>query len=218
MNSTPIQQSFEISWASADEKKWLLKRLVSLKRQTMNIRLMQDARFVILKSDGVPIGWGGLDISFQREYPELFSLSLDPEFRNYSLGGVIELARASFLLSQGVRFAFVRMTDDSAGVSLLSKRLNSQFYERIDPSELKSEYVQLCRNCELYQSTCRRNVFLKFDVQKFFAHSVTELGAVPDNLPRQFRIIRVGEQRKISGDHGEKTHIWNSYRPLWLNF
>jgi len=53
--------------------------------------LMKEASFAVLKREGEKIvGWGGLDLHFQEGYPELFSLYLDPAYRRFSLGLLIE--------------------------------------------------------------------------------------------------------------------------------
>lgn len=172
----------------------------------------------MLKDDhGVPIGWGGLDLSSKKDYPELFSLYLDPQYRKFNLGILLELARASFLINNGIKLAYVRMTDDDSGADLLMKRLRSNFYSRVNPLELDQDYVEMCNSCELYNQKCQKQVFLKFNVAAFFKQTVAKIGNIDGELPKWFRLIRTSEYASIaSGDKNAQTHMWKSYRPLWI--
>jgi len=217
LNSS-INSIFQLSWSDDSEKDWLLKKLLAMKRQTMNIRLMKQSKFVLLKDDhGEPIGWGGLDLSLKKDYPEMFSLYLDPQYRKFNLGILLELARASFLTNHGIKLAYVRMTDDDTSADLLTKRLRSKFYSRVNPLELDQDYVEMCNSCELYNQKCQKQVFLKFNVEAFVEQTVAEIGSIDGNLPKHFRLIRTSEVVSIaSGDQNAQTHMWRSYRPLWI--
>ena len=123
---------FELSWATAEDKLWLGREIKKLGRQRMNLHVMTEAKFILLKdAEEKIIGWGGLDLQYNKQYPEFFSLNLESDYRNYTLGLLIESVRATYALSQNVKFAFVRMSRESTQ-ALLMKRLNSKFYEVID--------------------------------------------------------------------------------------
>jgi hypothetical protein len=212
---------FELAWASPGEIHSITRELERLGRQTMNVRLMSRARFVILKNNhGDAAGWAGLDISYQAGYPELFSLYLREEYRKYSLGLLIESVRAAYLLSQNIRVAYVRMTKDESFAGLMRRRLESQFYSVLRPDDLKPSYKDLCRQCELFGKSCPEQVFLKFDVVKFMAQSDLEIGPVSVDLPKRFRLTpRLAEaKQKVSGGDCEKGALHWKYRPTWLGF
>ena len=149
-----------------------------------------------------------MDFKYNPKYPEFFSLNLDPAYRHFSLGLLIESARASFLLSQQIRYAYVRMAKDTT-YQLLMKRLESKFYEELNPKELDLGYLKLCNKCELLGRHCLEQVYLRFDAEAFVEQSNQEIGRLDMSLmPKNFKL----QHQEIAGD----TRMLRSFRPIWL--
>jgi N-acetylglutamate synthase-like GNAT family acetyltransferase len=182
-----LQPSFTLGWATPREKMLLDLEMGKLGRQRMNLRVMPNAKFILLKdSNRKVIGWGGLDVEFNTDFPELFSLQLDPAYRGLSLGLLIEAVRATYLRERGMSRAFVRMARDTS-YRLLAKRLESRFYSELDPRTLGSEYVDLCGLCELHGKACARQVYLSFDVELFLSESEKRFGKIDlEKMSREF--------------------------------
>jgi hypothetical protein len=208
--------SFQFNWASEAEKQWLHLQMKQLGRQRMNLHVMKNAKFILLKSTEMQIiGWGGLDIEFNPAYPELFSLHLDPAYRKFGLGLLIESLRATYLYRQNIKSAYVRMAKDTS-YAFLMKRLESKFYRHLNSAELDSNYLNLCRQCDLFQADCRQQVFLKFDVEKFVQENPLEIGELdftklPVNFVLETPLLKAAPHPQDFANPTMKTSYKNSW-------
>jgi hypothetical protein len=205
---------FEVSWATELEKQWLGSELRRRGRQSMNIRVMTDARFIFLKTQlGEVVGWAGLDIDFNKKYPEMFSLQITEPYQKFSLGLLLEAIRADYMLKQGIKIAFVRMAENST-FRLLGKRLDSKHYRLMSPVELDNDYLNLCQRCELLGNKCERQVYLQFDVASFSREAQVLFGPInAAQLPMKFQLEPVDPMLVAKNDD---MKLKRQFQPLWL--
>lgn len=206
----PLEQ-FQLSWATELDKQWLSREMLKLGRQRMNLQVMPGARFILLKNTSSKvIGWAGLDHQYNLKYPEFFSLNLDSRYRHYSLGLLIESARASFFFEQKIKYAYVRMARDTS-YRLLMKRLESKFYSELSPKELEPSYLNLCQRCELYQRHCQDQVFLKFDIETFIQQSIKEIGVLDmSQMPKRFHL------KSLEEPADSDRRALRNFQPIWV--
>jgi hypothetical protein len=181
-----------INIASDDAtKRYVMNALRGLERQTANLRLMPTAEILIV-SDAFggegPIAWQGLDYRHQPGLAELFSLYVDPRYRGYRLSAVLQHIASEYLKSKNLQSALIRM--DAIGTrSLLEWRLAHGFWKKLDPEQLTSQTIGLCRHCELYDRTCSAQAYLMFDLESFRQQAEQSLGTLrPLSFPVRVRI------------------------------
>jgi CheY-like chemotaxis protein/GNAT superfamily N-acetyltransferase len=187
--------NYELDWATAGEVNWIHSEMVKLNRQTMNFRMMPEARFLRFKDldrDKI-VGWGGL--TDKGRFPEVFSLYVDPEYRGFGFGRVIELARHHHFHEMGIKHAYGRMTVNT-NLKLLNYRVNNKLFEPIDEHELDRDYADLCKQCELYRVKCMDQKYFRIDVENFIKLNTARMilagiGAVDAHaMPVKYKFTR----------------------------
>jgi hypothetical protein len=142
----------------------------------MNLRTMPGAELAVLRRpDGGFAGWAGMDVRSDPERPELFSQFVYPEFRGFGLGALLEHVWWAYLASHGCSTGYMRMELETNS-TLFERRLNSGRYRRITREELGERFVGACRNCELFGTACRQQVYLAIDVKAALAASTRSRG------------------------------------------
>ena len=109
-----------------------------LKRQTMNLRIMRDARLLRVRAvddDNQLVGWAGLDATFTPDIGEVFSLYVVPPYRTFLVGLILETARAAYLSRQAIPRVLVRM-ESATNTSLLRYRVRSGLIEEAKHEEI----------------------------------------------------------------------------------
>jgi hypothetical protein len=192
---------FELDWASPTERLEIMDRARAYGRQTMNLRLMPEARLLRLRAvqDGNRIvGWAGFDIAFTPGMGEVFSLFVEPEYRTYLVGLVLETARCAYLKKAGASRVLCRMAA-STNDSLLSYRLGNGLMMEADAREISPGALALCRQCELFGASCARQAYVWVNVDRFLERGTHRLGteidtgALPTTIsldPARFRKSR----------------------------
>lgn len=190
-DKVPPHFSFELGWADMPMRQAILGLMTELGRQTMNLRVMPTARLLYVRSlregDGI-VGWGGVDAEFNPRYPEVFSLFVRPDYRTYTLGLLIELARYTYLLDRGIERAYARM-DRASNYALLEYRITHGLFQPMEPASLDPAYVSLCHGCELYGGDCADQAYFLVDVRTFVRHGENRIGRVDvSEMPRIFEL------------------------------
>ncbi len=213
----PPESRYELAWASPEEKAEILGQMRSLHRQTMNLRTMPTARLMLLKTQrGDVVGWGGVDVEHDPQRPELFSLHVMEEFRTYTLGLVLELARYTWVRKHGHKVAYARM-DAAGNFSLLRYRLEKQLYRMLRPDTVDRDWAKMCTGCELFGTECREQAFFEIDVEHFIEHGERRIGAVDvENLPRPFELRREHVRSAVRPLHPELPTGARPYKPYWI--
>ena len=197
----PPTRVFELDWASPAERADILRQMPGLKRQTMNLRVMPQARLLRIRApedNDRLVGWAGVDTEFNPDLGEVFSLYVVPAYRTYLVGVILETARAAYLTSRGVSRVLVRM-ESATNTSLLRYRVRAGLVREISPDEVPPAALELCTRCELYQNQCTSQAYFWVDAQAFLARGLERLGrpidiaALPLKLsldPSKFRGAR----------------------------
>jgi hypothetical protein len=216
--------SFELGWADAPMRRAILELMTELGRQTMNLRVMPTARLLYVRSlkegDGI-VGWGGVDADFNPKYPEVFSLFIRPDYRTYTLGLLIELARYTYLQSRGVERVYARM-DRASNYSLLEYRVKNGLFQPMVPASLDPSYVSLCRRCELYGRDCAEQAYFMVDVRTFVRHGENRIGRVDvREMPKIFELrpelIRRSPRLPVLSAGGPPDGAGRTaFKPHWL--
>lgn len=193
-SEVPPTLTFELDWASAEERAEIMAEMQRLGRQTMNLRVMPDSRLLRVRApeDGNRIvGWAGLDAWYTPRVAEFFSLFVYPEYRTYLVGLILETARCAFLVKEcaHIERVLVRM-ESASNTSLLRYRLGASLMAEASREEVGDETLKLCGRCELYGQSCAQQAFLWVDVRRFLARGSERLGFElrADALPTVVRL------------------------------
>ena len=193
-SEVPPTLSFQLDWATDEERAEIMGHMRRLGRQTMNLRVMKGSRLLRVRApeDGNRIvGWAGLDAWHTPGLAELFSLFVFPDYRTYLVGLILETARCAFLTREcpDVKRVLVRM-ESASNTSLLQYRLGAELMREAPPEELGDELLSLCSRCELHGNACAQQAFLWVNVERFLARGQERLGYVipTENLPLQLRL------------------------------
>ncbi|MEM6989583.1 MAG: hypothetical protein AAF721_03775 [Myxococcota bacterium] len=205
---------FSLEWADAALMDELIGRMRAESRQTMNLRTGVNPKLLVCRHQGDPVGWAGLDVETNPEYPELFSLYLYPEFRRYTIGLLLETARWRYLASLGIDKAYGRM-ELATNFRLLRYRLSTGLFERKERGDFPEPWADRCHGCELFGNECTQQTYIAIDVKRALASGESRIGPIDvDDLPRDF-VIRAdtmrSKPRKVA-DEDQKQR----YRPYWL--
>lgn len=200
----PAGLNYRVELATELEKQYIIRRLRAGNRQTMNVRTMPTARFIILRDmdlRGKIIGWQGLDYETKLNFPEKFSLHLDEEYRSFLLGLVLEHAFAIHLKSIGIEIAYVRM-DVSGNFNLSQFRTKNGFFTQLEPSNLDQEWVEKCKQCELFKGSCKEQGFFSFHVSQLIDFATRRLGPAnftefPAKVVLVETMIRKGDEDQV---------------------
>jgi N-acetylglutamate synthase-like GNAT family acetyltransferase len=205
-----IDFSFLLDWAEDSARQHIFEQLPALHRQTMNLRL-PTAKLMYMRVTERTAGWAGLDIDHDPEFPELFSLYLHEDYRRYTVGLVLELARYTYLLHHGITRAYVRM-ESEANFSLLRYRVSSGFFTLIDRAALPARFVERCHRCELFGKECATQAYFAVDVKMGFERGLARIGPVDvESFPLRFQMRPEVERRSERPLHPGSTR----YRPYW---
>ena len=205
---------FTLEWADEALVDDLLLRMRAAKRQTMNLRTGTNPRLLVCRHEETPVGWAGLDIETDPDFPELFSLYLYPEFRRYTIGLLLETARWRYLVENGVEVAYARM-EAATNFKLLRYRLSTGVYSRCGVEDFPRSFIDRCSGCELYRNECTAQTYLAVDVPRALEGGEARIGEVTvDQLPREF-VIRGDTIRRQTRPLSEDDRR-QEYRPYWL--
>lgn len=193
VDKIPPSFNFMVDWATPAEKKSILESMKLNSRQTMNFRLMPDAKMILLKdldSNGQIVGWEGLDYQSNPKYPEVFSQFVMPEYRSFLLGVALSHACASFFANLGIEFAYLRM-EAATNEELFKIRTESKIYEVVPDELLDVEWRSMCTQCELYKTACRSQSYLRYKVVNWVEFGNNRLGIVQTaELPQKLELKR----------------------------
>lgn len=176
LSEAPPSYKYGIEMASEHELAQIVKKLSELGRQTMNFRTSKTAQAIVLKNledGGKIVGWQGIDIG-NRKFPEKFSLHLEPEFRRFLLGVVLELAYAVQLKNEGIDFAYVRM-DSTSNAGLKDWRLNTGVFTEVPREHFPTEWLNMCNGCELHKISCNSQIFIQLNVHAYIEFGMRRL-------------------------------------------
>jgi GNAT superfamily N-acetyltransferase len=177
-NSERGEVPLTLAWADGWERQRVIGLAAREGRQTMNLRTMPGADLVVLRRpDGGFAGWAGMDVSTDPERPELFSQFVYPEFRGAGLGALLEHVWWAYLASHGCATGYMRMELESND-ALFERRLKSGYCRQVTRQELGQHFVGACRECELFGTACRQQVYLAVDVQAALAASTRSRGSL----------------------------------------
>lgn len=174
---------FDVDWANAEEKRDILEQMVRLERQTMNLRIMPGARLIRIRAvedDNRVVGWAGCDpVAGPDGLGEVFSLYVIPEYRMYTVGTLLETARAAFLKSAGVKRVLTRM-ESGSNTPLLRYRMGARLVVEAALEELPVHTHETCRQCELFGKQCTEQAYLFVDLDALLARGKARFG---DTIP-----------------------------------
>lgn len=176
----PPTLTYDLAWATSEEREQILAEMRKLDRQTMNLTIMPKSRLLRMRAPEAGnriVGWAGLDAWYTPEMAEFFSLYVYPEFRSYLVGLMLETMRAAFIVEEcpHIKRVLVRM-EASSNTSLLRYRLGSELMLEAKPGEITAETLALCRKCELFGNHCAEQAYLWVDVQRFLERGNERLG------------------------------------------
>jgi N-acetylglutamate synthase-like GNAT family acetyltransferase len=178
---THVKRSdFSFGWATVIETNEILELIRRYERQSMNLRIMRDARLYVCRSQGEVAGWVGISTDHIKDYAEYFSLYVKPEYRGWGLGLSLELAVVSEAERCGHRFLHFRV-DSKVEDRLTQSRFRSGHIALFEPAP---EIKDLCTKCELYAKLCQKQTFMKIDVLKRKVQLQTDL--------QNFEVSRLG--------------------------
>lgn len=172
MNKTQ-DNTYRLDWLEPDDRPKFISFLKRHKRQTMNARLMTSAHIVNATYQGRVIGCGGLDLHYFKDYPEMFSLFVLPEFRSRGVGMALELARYQLAIRNGFKSVYIRVESQEAA-SLSQYRKNNSYFSFVEPE--REGYRELCRYCEYYRKSCAEQRFMRIDLAGRMQQIVGALG------------------------------------------
>jgi hypothetical protein len=182
---------FELDWATPRERAEIRERMLMLKRQTMNLRVMPSARLLRMRAwddDRRIVGWAGLDAEFTPGVAEVFSLYVVADYRTYLVGSILETARAAYLMRRGLSRALVRM-ESATNTSLIRYRIGRRLMTKVS-NDVPHETVRLCSQCELYGRECTSQEFFWFDLKELHTRGIERLGQSIDveSLPQRITL------------------------------
>ena len=194
-----------LAWAASQERQRVIGLATREGRQTMNLRTMPGAELVVLRRpDGGLAGWTGVDVTTDPERPELFSQFVYPQFRGVGLGALLEHVWWAYLAARGCSTGYMRMELES-NQTLFERRLRSGYCRQLTREELGSRFVGACRNCELFGTACRQQVYLAVDVQAALAASTRSRGSLDiGSLPMR---VALAPQHRASASVGREAHV-----------
>ncbi len=175
----PPALAYRLRWATSEEKVEITERLRSMGRQTMNLRIMPDVRVLSLynRTSNELIGWCCLDYEYQPAYPELMSLHLDPSYRSYNLGLLLETARAAVLWELGFRIAYTRM-EAATNAGLMKYRIEAGLIKQLTTADLPESFYGLCNHCECFQRSCTSQAYFMVNLEALLRRGADRLGAI----------------------------------------
>lgn len=187
----PPSLNYVIRLATADEIVNIVKNLQIFERQTMNFRMMPDAKALVLfDRDNMNkiIGWQGFTLKGFNDIPEKFSLHLDLAYRSFLLGLALETVLYKYLDQSGLNYTILRM-DRNGTESLMNYRTTTGVVKEILPKEMPKEWLSMCGNCELYKKTCMQQSFFKVYIRKGIELGEKRLGAIGElKFPVQIKL------------------------------
>lgn len=174
--------NYSVKLANSREKDFIMKIMNSENRQTMNLRLMPNAKLLLLQdkdNDNATAGWAGVDYEFNPKFPETFSLFIIPNYRSRHLSLILKHALYSILYFNRVSKAYIRM-EAIQNKSLMAHNLKTGAYRLLNADEVNSSWRENCFTCELYNNSCQSQSYLEVDVIKLFNYCNNKLGAISD--------------------------------------
>lgn len=189
MKNTTLQLkpdfNYSVKLATSLEKELIMKLMMSKNRQTMNLRLMSNAKLLLLQNtDNIIVGWAGVDYEFNPKFPETFSLFIMPNYRKKRLSLILKHALYSILHFNGISKAYIRM-EAMQNKSLMAHNLKTGAYYLLNGDEIDDAWKENCLKCELYKNSCQSQSYLEVDVLKLFHYCNNKLGAISDiNFPK----------------------------------
>ena len=157
---SPHGGELELGWATLEETSKILALIRAFRRQSMNLRVMNDARLYVCRDGQELAGWIGISTAHFDEYAEYFSLFVKPEYRGLGLGLALELAVVEEAHRYDHRFLHFRV-DSKVEDRLTRSRSRSGAMSVFEPLP---EIERLCTSCELFGSLCQSQTFMKVEV------------------------------------------------------
>jgi N-acetylglutamate synthase-like GNAT family acetyltransferase len=151
-----------VQWASEREKCEIIRRNQSNGRQTMNLRVMKNAKIALVKDGEIIIGHAGIDHSFSPNYPEFFSFFVHKDYRKRGIGNSLEKFICEYALKIKLNFLYLRVAGES-DKSLDRFRIKTGCFEEVS---LPFKFSSLCQRCELFGKSCKTQKYLKLNVLK----------------------------------------------------
>lgn len=203
--------TIHVDWATDKEKQHIVALNQKEGRQTMNLRLMQTAKLIVMKEGsekGEIIGWSGFDLEHNPKYPESFSLYLAPQYREVSdIGLALSHIKYAYLMSLGYKKIYGR-TQVDVNDDRLAFRVKLGINEVVKPEE-HPEWVSYCQKCELYQKTCTQQAYFMINMEKFSKMARIKLGTpVAPFVPSRLSIRLEKEEEKESILAGKFNVKW----------
>lgn len=179
--------NYFVKLATSLEKEFIMKIMMSENRQTMNLRLMPNAKLLLLQdkdNDSATVGWAGVDYEFNPKFPETFSLFIMPDYRKKRLSLILKHALYSILHFKGFTKAYIRM-EAMQNTNLMEHNLKTGAYHLLNAGEINNSWKENCFKCELYNNSCQSQSYLEVDVLRLFNYCNNKLGTLSDvNFPK----------------------------------